>query len=80
MWVGVGFGAWCLSEVGSLVGLELGTQGSECTERVLEVTRKNRGSRTELLGLGGLHWGGLGAGKGARSVQEHRSRDRSAGP
>lgn len=70
MWVRVGFGAWCLREGGSKAGLELGTRGFECTEGVWEVSRENRGSRTELLGLGGLYWGGLGAGRKARRVQE----------
>lgn len=47
VWVGFGFGAWCLGGVGSKVGLELGTQGSECTEGVWDVSIAS----TEALGL-----------------------------
>lgn len=41
-------------QLGWSLGLRLGwsleLRALECTERMLEVTRKNRGSRTELLG------------------------------
>lgn len=52
MWVGFGFGAWCLGGVGSKVGLELGTQGSEYTEGVWDVSI----ARTEALGLSCWGW------------------------
>lgn len=52
MWVRFGFGVWCLGGAGSRVWLELGTQGSECTEGAWDVNI----ARTEAPGLSCWGW------------------------